>query len=147
MPTGILPFTGVADLIVVFFAVIIISPSFTQYLLNFRVSSILTAFNSLLDEIVKNDFYLGFGRYCSFSLVNPCTLGNVTRNIFRGYQINAKELDQISIENEEEDSEYRIINISDIRAEGFVSRELKAVRVWMLFITLSPCWLSRKAFR
>ena len=95
----------------------------------FRSGHTEKSFDVTLDEIVKNDFYLGFGRYCSYSLINPCTLGNVTRNIFRGYQINAKELDQISIENEEEDSEYRIINISDIRAEGFVSRVLKAVRI------------------
>lgn len=153
LPTGILPFAGVASSLVILkkdnfqhHAIRMIDATeiscvqrrgktFTQediaYIVDLYKSEGHTekSFNVTLDEIVKNDFYLGFGRYCSYSLINPCTLGNVTRNIFRGYQINAKELDQISIENEEEDSEYRIINISDIRTEGFVSRALKAVRI------------------
>ncbi len=153
LPTGILPFTGVASSLIILkknnnhhhsikmidateiFCIQRRGKTFTQediaYIVDLYKSEGHTekSFDVTLDEIVKNDFYLGFGRYCSYSLINPCTLGNVTRNIFRGYQINAKELDQISIENEEEDSEYRIINISDIRAEGFVSRVLKAVRI------------------
>lgn len=153
LPTGILPFSGVASSLVILkknipqcHSIKMIDATeisclqrrgktFTQediaYIVELYKSEGQTekSFNVTLDEIVKNDFYLGFGRYCSYSLINPCQLGNVTRNIFRGYQINAKELDQISIDNEEEDSEYRIINISDIRAEGFVSRELKAVRI------------------
>lgn len=153
LPTGILPFAGVASSLIILkknisqyhtikmidateiFCIQRRGKTFTQeniaYIVDLYKSEGHTekSFNVTLDEIVKNDFYLGFGRYCSYSLINPCTLGNVTRNIFRGYQINAKELDQISIENEEEDSEYRIINISDIRAEGFVSRVLKAVRI------------------
>ena len=153
LPTGILPFAGVASSLIIlkknisqYHTIKMIDATeiscvqrrgktFTQediaYIVYLYKSEGHTekSFNVTLDEIVKNDFYLGFGRYCSYSLINPCTLGNVTRNIFRGYQINAKELDQISIENGEEDSEYRIINISDIRAEGFVSRELKAVRI------------------
>lgn len=153
LPTGILPFSGVASSLVILkknipqcHSIKMIDATeisclqrrgktFTQediaYIVELYKSEGQTekSFNVTLDEIVKNDFYLGFGRYCSYSLINPCQLGNVTRNIFRGYQINAKELDQISIDNEEKDSEYRIINISDIRSEGFVSRELKAVRI------------------
>ena len=152
LPTGILPFTGVASSLIILkknnnhHSIKMIDATeisciqrrgktFTQediaYIVDLYKSEGHTekSFNVTLDEIVKNDFYLGIGRYYTYSLINPCTLGNVSRNIFRGYQINAKELDQISIENEEEDSEYRIINISDIRAEGFVSRVLKAVRI------------------
>lgn len=153
LPTGILPFAGVASSLIIlkknisqYHTIKMIDATeiscvqrrgktFTQediaYIVYLYKSEGHTekSFNVTLDEIVKNDFYLGIGRYYTYSLINPCTLGNVSRNIFRGYQINAKELDQISIENEEEDSEYRIINISDIRAEGFVSRVLKAVRI------------------
>lgn len=152
LPTGILPFTGVASSLIILkknnnhHSIKMIDATeisciqrrgkiFTQediaYIVDLYKSERHTekSFDVTLDEIVKNDFYLGIGRYYTYSLINPCTLGNVSRNIFRGYQINAKELDQISIENEEEDSEYRIINISDIRAEGFVSRVLKAVRI------------------
>ena len=152
LPTGILPFTGVASSLIILkknnnhHSIKMIDATeisciqrrgkiFTQediaYIVDLYKSERHTekSFDVTLDKIVKNDFYLGIGRYYTYSLINPCTLGNVSRNIFRGYQINAKELDQISIENEEEDSEYRIINISDIRAEGFVSRVLKAVRI------------------
>lgn len=153
LPTGILPFAGVASSLIIlkknisqYHTIKMIDATeisciqrrgkiFTQediaYIVDLYKSEGHTekSFDVTLDEIVKNDFYLGIGRYYTYSLINPCTLGNVSRNIFRGYQINAKELDQISIENEEEDSEYRIINISDIRAEGFVSRVLKAVRI------------------
>lgn len=79
------------------------------------------------EEIAQNDFYLGINRYSDSSLINPCSLSEVTRNIFRGYQINAKELDAISVDNEE--SDYRIINISDIQADGFVSYNLKSVKI------------------
>lgn len=153
LPTGILPFAGVASSLIIlkkniyqYHTIKMIDATeiscvqrrgktFTQddiaYIVDLYKNEKHTekSFNVTLDEIANNGFYLGFGRYCSCSLINPCPLGNVTRNIFRGYQIKAKELDQISIDNEEEDSEYRIINISDIRAEGFVSRALKAVRI------------------
>lgn len=153
LPNGILPFSGVASSLIILKkrngqddAIRMIDATeisciqrrgktFTQediaYIVDLykREGHAEKSFNVTLDEIAKNDFYLGFGRYCSYSLINPCPLGNVTRTIFRGYQINAKELDQISIDNKEEDSDYRIINISDIRAEGFVSRALKAVRI------------------
>lgn len=87
------------------------------------------SFNVTLEEIAQNDFYLGINRYFSYALINPCALGDVTRNIFRGYQINAKGMDEITIDDEQETSEYRIINISDIQSEGFVSKDLKAVRI------------------
>ena len=111
LPTGILPFAGVASSLIILKKNISHATeiscvqrrgkTFTQediaYIVYLYKSEGHTekSFNVTLDEIVKNDFYLGFGRYCSYSLINPCTLGNVTRNIFRGYQINAKELDQI----------------------------------------------------
>lgn len=153
LPTGILPFAGVASSLIIlkknssrFHTIRMIDATelssaqrrgrfFTQediaYIIDLYTSEEHTekSFDVTLDEIKQNDFYLGINRYCAYSLTNPCELGDITRNIFRGYQINAKELDAISIDNEDEESDYRIINISDIQAEGFVSKNLKAVRI------------------
>lgn len=153
LPTGILPFAGVASSLIIlkknssrFHTIRMIDATelssayrrgrfFTQediaYIIDLYTSEEHTekSFDVTLDEIKQNDFYLGINRYCAYSLTNPCELGDITRNIFRGYQINAKELDAISIDNEDEESDYRIINISDIQSEGFVSKDLKAVRI------------------
>jgi len=74
-----------------------------------------------------NDAYLGMNRYCTNTIENAVTLDTVTDVIFRGYQLNAKELDNL-IPDEDEETEYRIINISDIQAEGFVSRDLRTIK-------------------
>ena len=83
--------------------------------------------NVSLDEIMRNDAYLGMNRYCTNTIENAVTLESVTDKIFRGYQLNAKELDNL-IPDDGEDTEYRIINISDIQTEGFVSRDLKPIK-------------------
>lgn len=152
LPVGVLPFTGVASSLIILKkngsqqkTVRMIDASGMAHtqrrgkiFTNEDIASIIElykgeertekAFNVTLDEIKQNDFYLGINRYYTYSMINPYKLNDVTRSVFRGYQINAKELDEISIENDEE-SKYRIINISDIQAEGFVNKDLKPVRV------------------
>ena len=66
-------------------------------------------------------------RYCTDVIENAVTLESVTDKIFRGYQLKAKELDNLTPE-EGEETEYRIINISDIQAEGYVSNDLKSIK-------------------
>lgn len=87
-----------------------------------------TSFEVPYEDIVKNDFYFGISRYTKnkWMLVNPCVLENVTKSIFRGYQIKAKEFDDIITDNKD-DTEYRIINISDVNPNGFIESDLKAV--------------------
>lgn len=80
-----------------------------------------------LDEILMNNAYLGMNRYCTHTIDNAVDLDTVTDLIFRGYQLNAKELDNLT-PDEGEETEYRIINISDILPEGFVSKDLKPIK-------------------
>ena len=153
LPDGILPFSGVSTSLIILkksrkqsdsirmidatniFSIQRRNKFFTQENIEYIVDLYAkeghteNSFDVGLDEIVMNEFYLGINRYCEYSLINPYVLADVTRSIFRGYQINAKELDEISIDNDDEESDYRIINISDIQAEGFVSKDLKAVRI------------------
>lgn len=80
-----------------------------------------------IDEILMNGAYLGINRYCTHIIDNAVDLDTVTDVIFRGYQLNAKELDNLT-PDEGEETEYRIINISDIQPEGFVSKDLKPIK-------------------
>lgn len=80
-----------------------------------------------IDEILMNGAYLGINRYCTHTIDNAVELDTVTDVIFRGYQLNAKELDKLT-PDEGEETEYRIINISDIMPEGFVSKDLKPIK-------------------
>ena len=80
-----------------------------------------------LDEIMMNDAYLGMNRYCTHAIDNAVDLDIVTDVIFRGYQLNAKELDNLT-PDEGEETKYRIINISDIQPEGYVSKDLKPIK-------------------
>ncbi|MBQ2882512.1 MAG: N-6 DNA methylase [Alphaproteobacteria bacterium] len=84
-------------------------------------------FNVSLDEIMLNDAYLGMNRYCTDDIENAVVLDDVVDKIFRGYQLGAKELDNLT-PDEGEETEYRIINISDIQAEGFVSSDLRPIK-------------------
>lgn len=85
------------------------------------------SFDVTLDEIMVNDAYLGMNRYCTYAIENAVALDSVTDKIFRGYQLGAKELDNLT-PDEGEESEYRIINISDIQAEGFVNSDLRLIK-------------------
>lgn len=80
-----------------------------------------------IDEIMSNGAYLGMNRYFTCNIENAVTLDSVIDTIFRGYQLNAKELDALATD-EGEETEYRIINISDIQAEGFVSDDLQPIK-------------------
>ncbi len=85
------------------------------------------SFDVSLDEIMINDAYLGMNRYCRYTIEDAVTLDTVTDVIFRGYQLNAKELDNLTPDDGEE-TEYRIINISDIQPGGFISKDLKPIK-------------------
>ena len=84
-------------------------------------------FDVSLDEILINDAYLGMNRYCTHTIDNAVELDTVSDVIFRGYQLNAKELDKLT-PDEDEETEYRIINISDIQPEGYVNKDLKPIK-------------------
>lgn len=82
------------------------------------------------EEIRNNDYYLGVDRYKNVrnQLINPIALNQVSKKIFRGYQIKASELDEI-VTDDLERTDYRIVNISDIHAEGFVDKKLTPIIV------------------
>lgn len=84
--------------------------------------------NVTREDIINNAYYLGLDRYREISMINPQVLNSVSKCIFRGYQISAKELDKISVDDNEE-SNYRIINIADINVAGFVNENLKKIKV------------------
>lgn len=88
------------------------------------------AFCVQYEDIVSNNYHLGIGKYIEtgYSILNPCVLETVTKSIFRGYQIKASEYDKISVMGID-DTEYRIINVSDIRTDGYVEKDLQAVVV------------------
>lgn len=152
LPNGILPYTGVASSLVILkknkgekYTIRMIDASdvysiqrrhkfFSQEDIEYIVNLYTTTDNHTeksldvtLDEIMINDAYLGMNRYCTYTIENAVSLGSVTDKIFRGYQLTAKELDNL-IPDEDEETEYRIINISDIQAEGFVSRDLSPIK-------------------
>ena len=83
--------------------------------------------NVPINEILANNSYLGTNRYFTIDVESAVTLESVTNLIFRGYQLNAKELDKLSL-NDTEKSRYRIINISDIQQEGYVSEDLRPIK-------------------
>lgn len=80
------------------------------------------------EDIINNDYYLGIERYKNIhtQLINPISLGQVSKKIFRGYQIKASELDEL-VTDDIEETKYRLVNISDIHAEGFVDENLTSI--------------------
>lgn len=88
--------------------------------------------NVSIKQVEENDFILSIDRYQVYenNLQFPSKLSEVVKSIFRGAQMNSKKLDEIAIvEDEEIESDYRIINISDICVEGFVNEKLKAIKI------------------
>lgn len=83
-----------------------------------------------VEEIIENNYYLGISRYMEIgvTLINPCSLDSVCKDIFRGYQLKAADLDKI-ITDDKDLTDYRIINVSDIQPEGYISPYLKAINV------------------
>lgn len=83
-----------------------------------------------IKDVIENDYNWGKELYINDLdvLVNPVTLKEVSQDIFRGYQINATGLDAIAASNFD-DTNYRILNVSDIQPEGFIQSELMAVNI------------------
>lgn len=151
LPNGILPYMGASTSLVVLrknrkndqpLRMIDASEIYTEHrrykyltqdnigeILNLYISEKNTekSFDVSLDEIMLNGAYLGMNRYCTYTIENAITLDSVASKIFRGYQLNAKELDNLT-PDEGEKTEYRLINISDIQAEGFVCNDLKPIK-------------------
>ena len=88
------------------------------------------AFNVSYEDIVKNNYNLGIDRYieAGFTLINPWALEDVTRSIFRGYQIKATEFDEM-VASDCENTEYRIINVSDVKTNGLVETDLQPISI------------------
>ena len=85
------------------------------------------SFEVSYEQIVSNDYNLGINKYVETDpMINPTPLEEVTKSIFRGYQIKAAEFDSIATIHED-DTEYRMINVSDVLAEGFVKSKLQPV--------------------
>lgn len=151
LPNGILPYSGVSSSLVIlkknrgsYHAIRMIDASEIyseqrryKYFSQTDIENIMRLYTSdnhteksfdvTLDEIMANDAYLGMNRYCTYTIENAVELDSVVDKIFRGYQLNAKELDNLT-PDEGEETEYRIINISDIQAEGFVSSNLRSIK-------------------
>lgn len=151
LPQGVLPYSRVATSIVILkknrtnsqsIKMIDASEIFTEhrryrFLSQENIAQIMDLYTSdkqtnisfhvAIDEILENGAYLGLNRYCANTVENAVILDDVVDKIFRGYQLNAKELDKLT-PDEGEESEYRIINISDIQAEGFVSSDLRRIK-------------------
>ena len=151
LPNGILPCTGALTSLIILrknrancqsIKMIDASDIFTEHrrykyfsqdniaeILNLYLSEKHTekTYDVSLDEIMLNDAYLGLNRYCTDDIQNAVALDDVVDKIFRGYQLGAKELDNLT-PDEGEETEYRIINISDIQTEGFVSSDLRPIK-------------------
>lgn len=151
LPTGILPYSNVTTSLIIlkknrknhdFIKMIDASEIFTEhrrykYFSQENITQIIDLYTSTsssdnvmnvsIDEILANSSYLGMNRYFTCGIENAIALESVTETIFRGYQLNAKELDNLT-PDEGEETEYRIINISDIQAEGFVSSDLRPIK-------------------
>lgn len=151
LPNGILPYAGASTSLIILrknrinhqsIRMIDVTDIFTEhrryrYFTQDNIAEILNmylndnhtekAIDVSLDEIMTNDAYLGMNRYCTDDIENAVALDDVVDKIFRGYQLGAKELDNLT-PDEGEETEYRIINISDIQAEGFVSSGLRPIK-------------------
>ena len=81
-------------------------------------------------EIAKEDYYLGVQRYVEQGgiLIDGTELGKMCQTIFRGYQIKAQDFDEI-ITDDEKETDYRIINISDVLPEGYINDNLTSVMI------------------
>lgn len=100
-----------------------------NYIMELYLESIESneSFEVSYEQIVSNDYNLGINKYIETDpMINPTPLEEVTKSIFRGYQIKAAEFDSIATIHED-DTEYRMINVSDVLAEGFVKSKLQPV--------------------
>lgn len=80
-----------------------------------------------LKKIRDNNFSLNYNTYTgNVEIENGKELGKVSWDIFRGYQITSSEINQMLVENEEE-MNYKILEISNINDEGEICSELKMI--------------------
>ena len=81
-------------------------------------------------QIVSEGYYLNVQRYFEpeITLINPLRLKEVCKSIVRGCQVSPKVLSEYITENKSS-TNYRIVNISDIAAEGYVKSNLTPVKI------------------
>ena len=78
-------------------------------------------------EIKENNFSLNYNTYTgNVEIENGKELGKVTWDIFRGYQITSAEINKMLVENED-DMNYKILEISNINDDGEICSELKMI--------------------
>lgn len=78
-------------------------------------------------KIRDNNFSLNYNTYTgNVEIENGKKLGEVSWDIFRGYQITSAEINQMLVENEKE-MNYKILEISNINDEGVICSELKMI--------------------
>jgi len=91
---------------------------------SFEISAIVDI-NKLLDS----DYNLTPSRYIetdSFELINPTKLEDVIEDLFRGYQITAEEMDELSVPSNEIGA-YKILNLSNIN-NNIIDYDLVAIK-------------------
>ena len=80
-----------------------------------------------LKKIRDNNFSLNYNTYTgNVEIENGKELGEVTWDIFRGYQITSAEINKMLVETEDE-MNYKILEISNINDEGEICSELKMI--------------------
>lgn len=80
-----------------------------------------------LDKIRDNNYSLNYNTYTgNVEIANGEELGKISWDIFRGYQITSAEINKMLVENEEE-MNYKILEISNINDEGEICSELKMI--------------------
>lgn len=79
------------------------------------------------DEIVEQDYNFEVTKYMKKNMFsNAATLGSISEKIFRGYQIGAKQLDEI-VSLDDRETRYYLVNVSDVQAEGYIANDLQGV--------------------
>lgn len=79
------------------------------------------------NKIKENNFSLNYNTYTgNVEIENGKKLGEISWDIFRGYQITSSQIDEMLVENEEE-MNYKILEISNINDEGEICSELKMI--------------------
>lgn len=77
--------------------------------------------------IKDNNYSLNYNTYTgNVKIENGKELGEVAWDIFRGYQITSAEINKMLVENED-DMNYKILEISNINDEGKICSELKMI--------------------
>ena len=79
------------------------------------------------DEIIEQDYNFEVTKYMKRNMFSDATtLGSISEKIFRGYQIGAKQLDEI-VSLDDRETRYYLVNVSDVQAEGYIANNLQRV--------------------